>query len=281
MRVGYLGPKNSFTDQAARSCFSPEDLVPYPTIPACIQSVSDGEVKYGVIPIENSLEGSVNDSVDRLFHLGNLQVLGEIVLPIKQQLLVASQHAKITKILSHPQALAQSQQFLTEHYPGVPLEAVSSTTYAAEFVAKHPTSQVAAIASKKAAKEYGLTIRAKDIQDNLLNQTRFWIISQKSQDLAIALGEKKKGTLFITLPNNKAGALHKVLEFFAIHEINLSKIESRPLKTSLGEYFFVLDFLYDTQATRIEEVIRDVRQIGGQVAKLGTYPLKIVTEEEL
>lgn len=281
MKVGYLGPKNSFTDQAARSCFHLKDLIPYPTIPACIQSVYQGDVAYGVIPIENSLEGSVNDSIDRLFHLGNLQVLGEIVLPIKQQLLVSPGTKSFQKVLSHPQALAQSQQFLTEHYPTIPLEAVSSTTYAAEYVASHPTANVAAIASKKAAKEYGLEILGEDIQDNLLNQTRFWIISRDNQRLPIDLGEKKKITLFITLPNNKAGSLHKVLEFFALREINLSKIESRPLKTSLGEYFFVLDLLYENNTDKITEAMAEVRKIGGHVYQLGTYPLKIVTEEEL
>lgn len=280
MKVGYLGPKNSFTDQAARSCFQSKDLMPYATITACIQSVYQGDVDYGVIPIENSLEGSVNDSIDRLFHLGDLQVLGEIVLPIKQQLLVASGTKKIDKILSHPQALAQSQQFLTENYPEVPLEAVSSTTYAAEYVKNHPRENVAAIASKKAAKEYDLAILAEDIQDNLFNRTRFWLISRKNQQLPIDLGEKKKVTLFITLPNNKAGSLHKVLEFFALREINLSKIESRPLKTSLGEYFFVLDLLYTDNAEKISEAMEEVKKIGGDVYRLGTYPLKIVAEEE-
>lgn len=281
MEIGYLGPKNSFTDQAARTCFQTDFLTPYQTIAACIQGVHKGEVTYGVIPIENSLEGSVNDSIDRLFHLGDLAVLGEIVLPIKQQLLIAPGTTTIDKILSHPQALAQSQQFLAEYYPNVPLEAVSSTTYAAEYVANQPTFGIAAIASKKAAAEYGLTILATDIQDNLFNQTRFWIIGRKNCQLPIELGAMKKVSLFITLPNNKAGSLHKVLECFAKRAINLSKIESRPLKTNLGEYFFVLDLLYDKNEAMIIEAIEAVEQIGGQVNYLGLYPLKTVLEDEL
>ncbi|MFZ2585231.1 MAG: prephenate dehydratase [Enterococcus aquimarinus] len=281
MKVGYLGPKNSFTHQAAKSCFPENQLTSYQTIAACIHSVYQEEITYGVIPIENSLEGSVNDSIDRLFHLGDLVVLGEIVLPIKQQLLVANQTTQIEKILSHPQALAQSQQFLYEYYPTVPIEAVSSTTYAAEFVAQHPDLGLAAIASKKAATEYGLNILSADIQDNLFNQTRFWIISRKNQLLPMALGHLKKATLFITLANNQAGSLHKILECFAKRAIDLSKIESRPLKTSLGEYFFVLDLLYDENETLILEAIEAVETIGGSVNYLGLYPLKTVLEEEL
>ena len=101
MKVGYLGPKNSFTHQAAKSCFPENQLTSYQTIAACIHSVYQEEITYGVIPIENSLEGSVNDSIDRLFHLGDLVVLGEIVLPIKQQLLVANQTTQIEKIHKH------------------------------------------------------------------------------------------------------------------------------------------------------------------------------------
>lgn len=278
MKVGYLGPKNSFTDQAAQSCFKKEDLLPYQTIVSCIQAVHGGAVNFAMIPIENSLEGSVNDSIDRLFHLGGLKVLGEIVLPIHQQLLVSPGNTLIDKVLSHPQALAQSQQFLTDHYPDCLLEAVSSTTYAAQYVANHPEEKIAAIASKKAAKEYGLTILSEDIQDNALNQTRFWIIGLLDSQLTIDLGNKTKATLFIRLPKNAPGSLHQILAAFAWRHLDLSKIESRPLKTHLGQYFFVLDLLINQNEKLFENALEEIRLLGGVVTELGSYPVTVIKE---
>lgn len=278
MKIGYLGPKNSFTDQAAQSCFDIEDLIAYQTIVSCIQAVHSSAVDCAVIPIENSLEGSVNDSIDRLFHLGGLKVIGEIVLPIHQQLLVAPGTKKITKILSHPQAIAQSQQFLTDKYPDCLLEAVSSTTYAAQYVANHPDDKLAAIASKKAAKEYGLTIFSEDIQDNAFNQTRFWIIGLSNQVVPTSLQGEMKTTLFVQMPNNVPGSLHQALAAFAWRHLDLSKIESRPLKTSLGEYFFVFDLLINQNEQLLANAIDEIRLLGGIVTELGIYPVTIVKE---
>lgn len=278
MKIGYLGPKNSFTDQAAQSCFEQSDLMAYQTIVSCVQAVFNRAVDYAVIPIENSLEGSVNDSIDRLFHLGGLKVFGEIVLPIHQQLLVAPGTTNITRIISHPQALAQSQQFLTDYYPDCLLEAVSSTTYAAQYVSEHPEQSFAAIASKKAAKEYDLTIYSEDIQDNAFNQTRFWIIGRANQNVLNFLVGPMKTTLFVQLPNNVPGSLHQVLAAFAWRHLDLSKIESRPLKTSLGQYFFILDLLIDQNEKLLENAIEEIRLLGGVVTELGLYPIMIVKE---
>lgn len=278
MKIGYLGPKNSFTDQAAQNLFKKEALTAYQTIVSCIQGVHSGAIDFAVIPIENSLEGSVNDSIDRLFHLGGLKIFGEIVLPIHQQLLIASETKKIEKILSHPQALAQSQQFLLEHYPEAVLETVSSTTYAAQYVADHPEESIAAIASIKAAKEYQLEVLAKDIQDNAFNQTRFWVIGLNESLLPIDLGQAMKTTLFVQLPLNAPGSLHQVLATFAWRHLDLSKIESRPLKTSLGEYFFVIDLLIDQNEQLLGNAIEEIRLLGSEVIELGLYPVTIVKE---
>ena len=195
------------------------------------------QVDLAVVPVENSLEGSVHHTIDLLSKHPEVEVKSEIVLPIKQQLL-GNPATKITKILSHPQALAQSQQFLETHYPNVPLVATESTTAAAMYVAEHPKEDAAAIASLETAQHVGLEILAENIQDNELNQTRFWII-----------GDRK---------------------------INLSKIESRPLKTSLGEYFFVIDLLLDRPMTLVENALQEIKMLGGESQILGCYPVLTV-----
>uniref|UniRef100_UPI00403F9E47 prephenate dehydratase n=1 Tax=Candidatus Enterococcus willemsii TaxID=1857215 RepID=UPI00403F9E47 len=272
MKVGYLGPKNSFTFQAANSIVEEEQLVAFASIPLSLQALENNQIDYVVVPIENSLEGSVHASIDRLFNQTDLQVYQEIILPIRQQFLM-KEDALPEKILSHPQALAQSQHFLETNYPNVPLEAVASTTFAAEYVANH-SGNVAAIASQAAAKEYGLQIIAPDIQDNQLNQTRFWLIG-KTQSEPLSLEPPQKVTLFVTLPTNTPGALYKVLAAFAWRNIDLSKIESRPLKTSLGEYFFIIDVTLTDNQTLIQNAIEEISLLNGTVRQIGAYPITI------
>jgi len=275
MKIGYLGPKNSFTFQAANEIGEEEELMAYPSIPLCIQALEQKDISFAVVPIENSLEGSVHASVDRLFQQKDIFVVGEIVLPIRQQLL-GIPGKKIRKILSHPQALAQSQIFLDSTYPNVPLEAVASTTFAAEFVRNHPEQECAAIASEKAASQYNLDILAADIQDNAFNQTRFWVLTTMKQEISFpSLGKPARNTLFITLPANTPGALHKVLSCFAWRGIDLSKIESRPLKTNLGEYFFIVDLNLDDNQQLICNAIEEIRLLKGEVREIGSYPVKI------
>ncbi|MGX4686065.1 prephenate dehydratase [Vagococcus sp. JNUCC 83] len=273
MEVGYLGPKNSFTYKAAASYFDDKELQPYASITSCIKALKNNQVNYVVVPIENSLEGSVHTSIDGLFHQNDIQVYREIILPIEQQLLVNDLTIIPKKIVSHPQALAQSQHFLETYYPDVLIEQVQSTTFAAEYVAENPAQSVAAIASKEAAIEYGLEILASDIQDNRFNQTRFWLLGKqpfKNDDR-----KPEKLTLFITLPKNAPGILHKVLSAFAWREIDLSKIESRPLKTELGEYYFIIDVEISGNIPLIEYALEEITLLGATYQHLGYYPIDI------
>lgn len=280
MKVGYLGPESSFTYQAATTRFKPQELIAYPSIPNCLKALEAGDLDYGVVPLENSLEGSVHATIDSLFHRPGLQVKEEIILPIKQQLLTKGERSlkQIKKVLSHPQALAQCQAFLEERLPDVLLEAVSSTTYAAEYVQQHPEEAIAAIASRKAARYYGLEIAQQDIQDNAGNQTRFWVVAKPEQK-RINTKAVAKQTLLITLPSNQPGALHQVLQAFGWRNIDLSKIESRPLKTSLGEYFFVVDLVCDKESLLIQNAMEEIRLLGAKVRNLGAYPITLVAEE--
>ncbi|HLQ40733.1 MAG TPA: prephenate dehydratase [Tetragenococcus sp.] len=274
MKVGYLGPKNSFSFQAANIVFPEETLVAFASIPIVIDSLENKKVDYAVVPIENSLEGSVHATVDRLFSQLFLQVKEEIILPIHQQLMGSNNLEAPEKIMSHPQALAQTQNYLQQNFPNVMLEACASTTTAAQYVASHPEEKVLAIASEKAAKEYNLSILRRDIEDNALNQTRFWVLGGVKQKSAVTPATNKKITLFINLPKNVPGSLHKVLSAFAWRDIDLAKIESRPLKTSLGEYFFIIDVLVEDNQLLIDNAICEIEKLGGKVQNIGGYPVR-------
>lgn len=261
MKLAYLGPENSFSYQAANLVKTTEQLIAFPSIPLCIDALMNHFVDYAIVPIENSLEGSVHASIDRLYDQNDCQVQAELILPIHQQL-IGYDVNNIEKILSHPQALAQCQKFLSLHYPNVQLEAVQSTTTAIEMVAKQKEGKIAAIGSRQAAIAYQLPIIAENIQDNVYNQTRFWILGRHSfVPKQLTLLEKKL-TLYITLPSNLPGALHKVLSAFAWRDLNLSKIESRPQKTKLGEYFFIVDVEYTKNAKLYEYAIEELQALG-------------------
>ncbi|WP_086313096.1 prephenate dehydratase [Enterococcus sp. 7F3_DIV0205] len=276
MKVGFLGPEASFTHNATKTAFPDDELISYHSIPACIKGVEFGEVDLGVVPIENTIEGSVNTTVDYLFHQTTIPVGAEIVLPIYQQLMVAKNNKDIwqetTKILSHPQALAQSQEFIRTYFPMADLEATPSTAYAANFVASHPDQKIAAIAPKLSAEKYDLKIVGKDIQDVAINQTRFWVIGSEKVELPIKATDKKL-TIALTMPNNMPGALHKALSVFSWREIDLSKIESRPLKTTLGEYFFLIDINVQKPQQLLDNAIEEICLMGGSVKIFGNYAI--------
>lgn len=274
--IGYLGPKSSFTYQATDYLFPTEEKKAFHSITLCLEGLTGDEIEYAVIPIENSLEGSVHTSMDYLFKSTQLTVATEVILPIKQQLMGTSDAPKV--ILSHPQALAQSQGYLRQHYPNVELKETPSTTYAAEYVANHKDESILAIASKEAASAFHLPIVAHDIQDNDQNQTRFWVVkkAQKQPELA----DNQKLTLFITMPTNQAGALHQILATFAWRHIDLTKIESRPLKTSLGQYYFIIDLWIDTKEL-VHYALAELSALGAIVKVFGPYTIVKATETQV
>ncbi|HEM3071753.1 prephenate dehydratase [Streptococcus suis] len=240
MQVAYLGPRGSFTHQVAQQAFSTADLQAFETITEVIKAYETGEVTYSVIPVENSIEGSVHETIDYLFHQAEIHAVAEIVQPIAQQLLATSADKAVEVIYSHPQAIAQGKKYIQEHFPQARIEITASTAYAARFVAEHPEQPFAAIAPQAAAVEYGLEVIAQDIQEISENFTRFWILGDTAPSIALEQVAKKV-SLALTLPDNLPGALYKAMSVFSWRGISLTKIESRPLKTALGEYFFILD----------------------------------------
>ncbi|CYX98683.1 prephenate dehydratase [Streptococcus suis] len=240
MQVAYLGPRGSFTHQVAQQVFPTADLQAFETITEVIKAYETGEVTYSVIPVENSIEDSVHETIDYLFHQAEIHAVAEIVQPIAQQLLATSADKAVEVIYSHPQAIAQGKKYIQEHFPQARIEITVSTAYAARFVAEHPEQPFAAIAPQAAAVEYGLEVIAQDIQEISENFTRFWILGDKAPSIALEQVAKKV-SLALTLPDNLPGALYKAMSVFSWRGISLTKIESRPLKTALGEYFFILD----------------------------------------
>ncbi|GFH40016.1 prephenate dehydratase [Pseudolactococcus insecticola] len=280
MKIGFLGPKASFTYAAAKAAF-PEntaELIAFDTITEVIRSYENGSVDFAIVPVENSIEGSVHQSVDYLYlQADNIRTQAEIIQPIKQQLMATSQNRKIEKILSHPQAIAQSLKYLQQHFPEAKIESTDSTAYAARYVAAHPDKNLAAIAPLASATEYGLTVIAHDIQEIDENFTRFWLLGQTVPAINLPI-ETQKMTLALTLPDNLPGALYKTLQVFADFGINLTKIESRPLKTFLGEYFFILDAQY---SDNYPYLIHALEKMGVSVKKLGRYKVyKMSSDKE-
>lgn len=273
MKIAYLGPEASFTQLACSQIFSKENLIPYSNILDCFQAVNSGEVEKAVVPLENSIEGTVSMTLDYLYKFKNITIEAEMVMPIAHHLLTNAQNENFETIISHPQALAQCFHFLDENYKNYRKKDFSSTAAAAKYVAEHPDEKVAAISNSYAAKLYNLKIKEKNIHDFEQNHTRFIVISLKPQ-LALQLSHKKIGektSLLITLPEDHPGGLHQVLSVFAWRKMNLSKIESRTLKTGLGRYFFYINVATEWHPTLYENALQELKSIGAKVRFLGHY----------
>jgi prephenate dehydratase len=276
MKVGYLGPKASFSQLAVKEVFPQGEHVPFRTIPECMDAVVDKEVEFALVPLENALEGSVNITLDYLVHDVQLPIVGEVTMPIRQHLLVHPQNKdswrEVEKIYSHSHAIAQCHKFLHKNFKNVPFESISSTSEAAKTVMNHPEWKIAAIANDLAAKEYGLEIVQNDIHDYSFNHTSFVILSEANKPVPDLDESRFKTTLMITLPSDHAGALHQVLSAFAWRRLNLSKIESRPMKTGIGNYFFIIDLEMKLDEVLIPGAIAELEALGCGVTLLGSYP---------
>ncbi len=243
MIIGFLGSVDaagSFTGQAALKFNLEGELVPIQTIDDVFSAVSSGKIEMGVVPIENSTEGVVNATVDNLISSDDIYIQRRISIPIEHNLLVKTTHEnqKITKILSHPQALSQCRKFLHNNYNGVETVATSSTSEAAVIVSESNNDEnIAAISTSLAAEIYGLEIKEKSIQDLDLNVTSFILISKN--DTTKPVSGYKTTIAFST--RHKPGELYKILDIFSLWDINMTSIVSRPMHNKLGEYIFLID----------------------------------------
>lgn len=277
-KIGYLGPKGTFTKLAVDTAFNGEKKESFDTIPECIDAVEENRIDIGVVPLENAIEGTVQLTVDYLVHQVRLPIMAEIVVPIQQHLLVhrnfKGELNDITEVHSHSHAIAQCHQYLHKNVPNAKLSFTSSTGKAAEIVGKS-SSSMAAIGNYLAAEEYGLQLLEENIHDFPNNHTRFLVLSKNSnQPLHINHHvQLEKTSLLITLPSDQPGALHQVLSAFAWRKMNLSKIESRPMKTGLGNYFFIVDVNQPYDDVLFPGVKGELEALGCNVTVLGTYPV--------
>ena len=270
MRISHLGPTGTYTEAAARRFSADADLLPVATVSAAIQAVRDGEADAAVCAMENSIEGSVSiETMDLLISPNfDLRVCGEVVLAIQHHLVGAPgiNAAGATRVYSHPQALAQCRRRISELAPNAQPVAALSTAGAVEASIAEPGAL--AVGSEYAAELYGATIYARDIGDERDNETRFVVLSREDTD---PTGDDKTSLAFTTA-HDRPGSLVEVLQLFAAHGLNLTRIESRPTRRQLGTYVFFCD----VQGHRRDPIVRGVLEEAATITQwlrvLGSYP---------
>ena len=267
LRVAYLGPEASYAHMASKEQFgSKAEFIPVETIPQIFSTVENGQADYGIVPVENSTQGSVALTLD-LFIETNLHIIAERSLAIRHCLLSRStKRERIQRVLAHPQALAQCQHWLATHLPGVPTEAAASNARAAELVRRD--ARAAAIAGRLAAERYRLNIIDADIQDQAANYTRFAILSRTWQPGTPSGNDK---TSLVLSVRDEPGVLHQVLRPFAAHSMSLLRIESRPLKGRPWEYVFFIDVEGHVGDRALAEALREIEPCCMSVKVLGSY----------
>lgn len=266
LTVAYLGPNGTFSEQAAVKHFGQSVArLPCPTLDAVAQAVATQQAHYGVLPVENSLEGMVGQSLDAVWQSA-LRVVGEVYLPIQHVLATqAADFSNIDKVLAHPQALGQCRRWLATHLPAVPTEAASSNAEAARLAAANPTW--AAIGGETAAVAFGLPILARHLEDVAGNSTRFWVLGQEP---VAASGCDK--TSFVAVTRHAPGALLELLQPFAAASVNLWKLQSRPLKETPWQYAFFIDCEGHASAAPLAAIFTELTKNTLFFKILGSYP---------
>ena len=275
VKIAYLGPQGTFTEEALDkyiSDFKSKDeieKIPYATMQEVIKSVDRGEAAEGIVPIENSLEGSVNITLDFLTFESEAKIIREITIPIRHSLIGKEKMAvsKIKRIISHPHATAQCKNFISTYLKGVEIIAANSTAEAIKMLQKTDNS-IAAIGTEIAAKLYGLQIIEKDIEDNKDNKTRFIFLGNSIQKKT----GKDKTSIVCFLEKDRPGSLFTILKEFADRNINLTRLESRPAKKDLGDYVFLIDIDGHIHDKEIFETLEVLRKTVYLVKILGSYP---------
>mgnify|MGYP001287006692 CR=1 FL=1 len=265
LEIAFLGPEGTFSQQAAAKHFGEgAKLSPRASIPEIFRAVSTGQVHYGVVPIENSSEGMINQTLDQLIS-SDVNICGEINLRIQQHLVTREDNQKITCIYSHQQSLAQCREWLLAHYPQTPTREVSSNALAARKAAEDP--EIAAVCGSLAAQQYGLIIRNHAIEDYPNNTTRFIIIGKQIP----APSGKDKTSLIISSPHT-AGSLSKILLPFDKHHLNMTLIESRPYRHRNWTYIFFIDFEGHQADPNVRMALDELSEASVMMTFLGSYP---------
>jgi prephenate dehydratase len=276
MRVGYLGPDGTVSHEALMSAPGAErfELAPQPTLHEAVIAVHEGDVDRALVPIENSLEGSVNPTLDAIaFETDDVVIVGELRWPVHLHLVAAGplELGEIRAVVSHPQASGQCGRFLRQKLPGVPVVAAPSTADAVRQVAGGFESGAAAIGTRGAADRYGCTVLREDVEDDPGSETRFvWIARAGTKPDP---GEAFKTALvFWGAGSAGPGWLVRCLAEFAERDVNLTRIESRPRRQRLGEYMFFLDLDGRADDATVAAAIAGLRAHADVVRVLGSFP---------
>lgn len=271
VKVAYLGPEGTFTQAAALKHFGHSAVTsPFSAIDEVFREVEAGASQYGVVPVENSTEGVVNHTLDNFLD-SSVQICGEVELRIHHHLLISDVTKKesVSRIYSHSQSLAQCRKWLDSHYPNAERIAVSSNAEAAKRIKGEWNS--AAIAGDMAAELYGLEKLHERIEDRPDNSTRFLIVGNQHVP---ASGEDK--TSLMVAMRNKPGALHELLEPFHKHEIDLTRVETRPSRSGKWSYVFFIDFSGHLEQENVSNVMSELKDRAADIKILGSYPKAVL-----
>jgi prephenate dehydratase len=280
IKIGYLGPAGTFTEEALLIVSHGLDVDPisFLSVEDTVRAVEANEVDLGIIPIENSIEGSVNATLDMLIFESEVKIAGEVTHQINNCLLVnhGSGIEKIKEVFSHPHALAQCRKHIYSNLKNVTIKAVNSTAEAARLASETGMS-AAAIGNKAAAEIYGLEVLQEHIEDFADNETRFAILSNKVPKKS----KHDKTSIACFLFHDRPGSLLQMLQEFAFRYINLTKIESRPSKRGLGQYVFLIDMEGHIDDPDISSAIKCLTCKIDKVKFLGSYPRNVRTLSEI
>jgi prephenate dehydratase len=276
-RIAFLGPEGTFTEEALLSeqDYASSEIIPMGSLVEVLEAVDSGAAELGFVPLENAIEGTVRDIIDSLVFEFDLRIQREVILDVHLHLMARPgvQLGDIERVASIPVATAQCRQFLTTQLPAVETMATNSTAEAARLLGENDASlssrPTAAIAPRLAAQLYGLEILSEEIEDHPDNQTRF--VSLAKSGIPLPTGHDR--TSIACFQNaDHPGSLYAILGQFAARNINLSKLESRPTKKSLGDYCFIIDFEGHIADAVISDCLRDLHAELAGLKFLGSYP---------
>lgn len=278
-RMGILGPRGTHSEAAAVRLneILPEksELIIFPEIFEVLAAVEEGRLDSGFVPVENSLEGSINITLDTLARSDALIVVRELVYPVHNHLMAkAGVAAAVRKIFSHAQPISQCRNYLRQNFPAAEIVTAPSTARAAEIVAAADVNEgCAAICSERAGKLNGLETIAAEIQDNMANSTRFFQVKRRPENFNPENLDGDKALIICQIDGKRAGALCGVLEEFAWRKVNMTRIESRPARTELGAYIFFFDLEVPAMKHLLYDAIEDVGRKSIWLKNLGIFPV--------
>jgi prephenate dehydratase len=273
-RISYLGPEGTFTEEALLDYLGSHtaEIAARPTIEDVLSDVAVGAARFGFVPIENSIEGTVFPTLDALIFRFRLLIAGEWNLPIRQQLIGApgAELAEVTEVLSYQHALGQVSRFLREKLPHATLTPTNSTAEAVQLVASQGSRALAAIGPRRAADLYELAVLAADIDDRVDNTTRFLLVNRDA--IPMPTGNDRTSIVCFQV-EDRPGSLLAILAELASRGLNLTKLESRPAKTGMGVYCFAIDLEGHVADAPVQESISNLNRFLAQVKFLGSYPV--------